>query len=279
LKLKDKVALITGGGRGIGQAIALAFAHEGAKVVVASRTLSDLHETVSQVQELGMSALALKADISQIKDVEQMVNATIQEFGRIDILVNCAGMFGPIGPLVKNDTAKWIETVNVNLIGTFLCCKAVLPFMIKQGSGKIINLSGGGAANPHPFFSAYATSKAAVVRFTETFAEEVKQFNVQANAIAPGGIATRLQDEVIAAGELAGAEALANAKKIKATGGTPLDKPAGLAVFLASDESKGLTGKLISAVWDDWQNMSENISEVAASDIYTLRRVTKLEKT
>ena len=226
----------------------------------------------------GASALALKADVSKVQDVEKMVESTVKEFGRVDILVNCAGMFGPIGPLVKNDTAKWIETINVNLIGTFLCCKAVLPFMIKQGSGKIINLSGGGAANPHPFFSAYATSKAAVVRFTETFAEEVKQFNVQANAIAPGGIATRLQDEVIAAGELAGAEALANAKKIKATGGT-LEKAAGLAVFLASDESKGLTGKLISAVWDDWQNMGEKISEIVASDIYTLRRVTKLEKT
>jgi 3-oxoacyl-[acyl-carrier protein] reductase len=147
--------------------------------------------------------------------------------------------------------------------------------MIKQCSGKIINLSGGGAASPHPCFSAYATSKAAVVRFTETISEEVKEFNVQANAIAPGGIATRLQDEVIAAGELAGAEALANAKKIKATGGTPLDKPASLAVFLASDESKGLTGKLISAVWDDWQNMGTQISDIMSSDIYTLRRITK----
>ena len=148
--------------------------------------------------------------------------------------------------------------------------------MIKHGSGKIINLSGGGAANPQPCFSAYATSKAAVVRFTETISEEVKGFNIQVNAIAPGGIATRLQDEVIAAGELAGAEALAKAKRIKAAGETTLDKPVALSVFLASDESKGLTGKLISAVWDDWQNMGKNASELVSSDLYTLRRVTKL---
>jgi 3-oxoacyl-[acyl-carrier protein] reductase len=276
MKLKGKVALITGGGRGIGRAIALAFAHEGATVVVASRTLSEVNETVTHLKTIGASALALKVDVSQVQDVERMVQLSIQEFGQIDILVNCAGMFGPIGPLVKNDTAKWIETITVNLIGTFLCCKAVLPFMIEQGSGKIINLSGGGAANPHPNFSAYGTSKAAVVRFTETFAEEVKAFNVQANAIAPGGVNTRLQDEVIAAGDLAGAEGLANAKKIKQTGGTPLDKPVGLAVFLASEESNGITGKLISAVWDDWQNMGENVSEIVTSDIYTLRRVTKI---
>jgi 3-oxoacyl-[acyl-carrier protein] reductase len=150
--------------------------------------------------------------------------------------------------------------------------------MISQNYGKIINLSGGGAANPHPCFSAYAASKAAVVRFTETISEEIKDCNIQANAIAPGGIATRLQDEVIAAGELAGKEALANAKEIKATGGTPIATPAALAVFLASDESKGLTGKLISAVWDDWQNMKQMIPEIASSDIYTLRRVVRFEK-
>jgi NAD(P)-dependent dehydrogenase (short-subunit alcohol dehydrogenase family) len=279
LKLKDKVALITGGSKGIGQAIALAFAREGASVVVASRTLSDANETASMIKAFDVRALALKVDVSQMEDVEKMVNAIIQEFGTIDILVNCAGMFGPIGPLVKNDMSKWIETINVNLIGTVLCCKAVLPFMINQKSGKIINLSGGGAANPHPRFSAYATSKAAVVRFTETIAEELKEYNVQVNAIAPGGIATRLQDEVIAAGELAGKDSLAKAKKIKATGGTPLDKPASLAVFLSSDESKGLSGKLISAVWDDWQNMGDKIPEIASSDIYTLRRITKIEKT
>lgn len=278
MKLRGKIALITGGSRGIGQAIALAFAREGATVVVASRTASELNVTVSQVEASGAEALAFEADVSCVEDVSRLVDFVLQKFCRIDVLVNCAGIFGPIGPLVKNDAAKWIETININLIGTVLCCKAVLPSMIRQRSGKIINLSGGGAASPYPCFSAYATSKAAVVRFTETISEELRDYNIQANAIAPGGVATRLQDEVIAAGELAGKEALLNAERIKMIGETTLDKPAALAVFLASEDSKGLSGKLISAVWDDWQNMIEKIPEITASDIYTLRRVTKLEK-
>jgi NAD(P)-dependent dehydrogenase (short-subunit alcohol dehydrogenase family) len=276
MKLSGLIALITGGGRGIGQAIAIAFAREGASIAIASRTRSELDDTLSKVKQYGVPALALVADISKPDDVQKIVQTAINEFGRIDILVNCAGVFGPIGPLIKNDTAKWIETININLIGTVLCCKAVLPFMIKNGSGKIINLSGGGAGYPHPYFSAYSTSKAAVVRFTETISVEVKENNIQVNAIAPGGIATKLQDEVLAAGELAGKEALVNAKKIKATGGTPLDKPTSLAVYLASAESNGLTGKLISAVWDDWQNMANDIPKINSTDLYTLRRITSL---
>lgn len=264
--------MVTGGGRGIGQAIALAFAREGAQIVVASRTISELNDTVNKIKTLGAESAAKEADVSNPDSVNNLVAFAVNKFSKIDVLVNCAGMFGPIGPLVKNDVSKWIATINVNLIGTVLCCKAVLPFMIKQLSGKIINMSGGGAANPHPNFSAYGTSKAAVVRFTETISEEVKDYNIQVNAIAPGGIATCLQDDVIAAGELAGKEALANAQKIKATGGTPMEKPVSLAVFLASKESDWLRGKLISAVWDDWQNMPRT---VALSDIYTLRRVTK----
>jgi NAD(P)-dependent dehydrogenase (short-subunit alcohol dehydrogenase family) len=278
VKLKNKVAVITGGGRGIGQAIAFAFAREGATIIVVSRTLSELKETVSIIKKTGIEAIALKADISRIEEVDKLIKIVIQRYSRVDILVNCAGIFGPIGPLVTNDTSKWIEAINTNLLGTVLCCKAVLPYMIEQRYGRIINLSGGGAASPHPCFSAYSASKAAVVRFTETLSEEIKQYNIQANAIAPGGIATRLQDEIIAAGELAGIAALEKAKKIKASGGTPLTVPASLAVFLASEESDGLTGKFISAVWDDWKNMGHSILEIAASDIYTLRRVIKIEK-
>lgn len=275
MKLNDKVAIITGASRGIGRAIALAFAREGADVVVVSRKLSEVEETATQVRTLGRRALALRVDVSLMEDVESMVKSTLQEFGRIDVLVNNAGILGPVGPLVENDANHWVGTIRVNLIGTFLCCKAVLHIMIKQGGGKIINLSGGGAAYPHPRFSAYATSKAAVVRLTETLAEELKEFNIQVNAIAPGALNTRLQEEILAAGEVAGEKALAEAKKVKETGGTPLDVPAALAVFLASDESDGLTGKLISAVWDDWQNMGKRVSEIMSSDLYTLRRVTK----
>jgi len=278
MKLKDRIAIVTGAGRGIGRAIALAFAREGADVVVVSRTLSEVQETAAQVMALGRRSFPLQVDVSRKEDVERMVELALGEFGKVDVLVNNAGILGPLGPLVQNDVERWIETIKVNLIGTFLCCKAVLPIMIKHGGGKIVNLSGGGAAYPHPCFSAYATSKAAVVRLTETLAEELKEFNIQVNAIAPGAVNTRLREEIMAAGEVAGQKASAEAEKVRERGGTSPDLAAALAVFLASDESDGLTGKLISAVWDDWQNMSKRVSEIVSSDIYTLRRITTRSK-
>ena len=277
MKLKDKVAIVTGAGRGIGKAIALTFAEEGAHVVVVSRSLPEVMETAAQAEALGRHALALKVDVSKKEAVAHMVGSAVKEFGKIDILVNNAGIQGPIGLMVENDIEHWAETINVNLIGTFLCIKAVLPVMLKRRQGKIINLSGGGATSSRPHFSAYASSKAAVVRLTETLAEEVKVFNIQVNAIAPGAVNTRMLEQVLAAGDAAGEKTQAEAKKQLETGGTPPKKAAALAVFLASDESDGLTGRLISAVWDDWQGMVGRIPEITASDLYTLRRITPRE--
>jgi len=280
LKLEDKVAIVTGSGRGIGKAIALAFAKEGADVVVLSRTQSEAAETATRVKALGRRALALKADVSKKEDVGRIVRSTVHEFGKVDVLVNNAGTLGPVGPAVDNDVEKWIKTVNINLIGTFLCSKMVLPIMINRRQGKIINLSGGGATGPRPRFSAYAASKAAVVRFTETLAEEVKEFNIQVNAIAPGALNTRMHDQVLAVGEAAGERELALSRRVKEGRGTPFELPTVLAVFLASDESNGLTGRLISAVWDDWRNMSkERIEEIMSRELYTLRRIDKVSFT
>jgi 3-oxoacyl-[acyl-carrier protein] reductase len=273
MRLKNKIAIVTGASRGIGKAIAIAFAKEGADVVVVSRSLPEVEETAAQARALGRRALALKVDVSSRKDVTRMVGSAIEEFGKIDILVNNAGIQGPIAPIIEADIEQWIQTVNINLIGTFLCAKAVMPFMLKRRQGKIINLSGGGATSPRPYFSAYAASKAAVVRLTETLAEEVKGFNIQVNAIAPGAVNTRMLEQVLAAGKAAGEEALAEAKRQLETGGTPPETAAALAVFLASNESDGLTGRLISAVWDNWQGMAKRIPEIMASDLYTLRRI------
>jgi len=274
MKLKDTVAVVTGAGRGIGRAIALAFAREGAAVVVVSRTLSEVEETAAQIRALGRRTLALRVDVSLLEDVERMVKSTIREFGTIDVLVNNAGILGPIGPLVENDVEHWIETVKVNVIGTFLCCKAVLPVMIKQCKGKIINLSGGGAAYSRPRFSAYATSKAAVVRLTETLAEEVRELNIEVNAIAPGAVYSRLHNQVLNVSSKAGRKDLEVSRRVKETGGTPPQMFAALAVFLASDDSDGLTGRLMSAMWDDWRNMSkERIEKIMSKDLYTLRRI------
>jgi 3-oxoacyl-[acyl-carrier protein] reductase len=272
--LTQRVAIVTGGGRGIGQAIALALAKEGADVVVVSRTPAEIEATVAEIRAQKRRALAITADVSNPQDVTAMVEQVIREFGTVHILVNNAGIQGPIGPLVENDANAWIRTVMINLIGTFLCCRAVLPRMIQQRRGKIINLSGGGATGPRPNFSAYAASKAAVVRLTETLAEEVKPYNIQVNAIAPGPAATRMQDEVIAAGDIAGEQALAEARRVLERGGTPLELAAALAVFLASDASDGLTGKLIAAPYDDWQSWdAARIAELMSAPWFTLRRM------
>ncbi|HML02158.1 MAG TPA: SDR family oxidoreductase [Candidatus Bathyarchaeia archaeon] len=272
VKLKGKVAIVTGAGKGIGKAVALAFAREGAHVVVVSRTFLEIKDVAAQIGMMGRRALPLRVDVSRRGDVFKMVNSAAARFGRIDVLVNNAGVLGPVGPLVKNDVDDWIKTVEVNLIGTFFCCREVLPTMMKQHNGKIINFSGGGATSPRPRFSAYASSKTAVVRLTETLAEEVKEFNIQVNAIAPGLVDTRMHDQVLATGEAAGKKAIEESQRVKATGGTPLKLPVELAIFLASDASDGLTGKLISAMWDNWKEM--DLNEVSSSDVYTLRRKT-----
>jgi len=274
MKLKGKVAVVTGAGRGIGKAIALAFAKEGADLTVVSRTLAEVEQTARQVKGFGVKALPLRVDVSRAEEVDSMIEETLQMFGKIDVLVNNAGILGPVGLLVENDVKLWIETVHVNLIGTFLCCWAVLPHMMKRGSGKIINLSGGGAAYPKPRFSAYACSKAAVVRLTETLAEEVKDYNIQVNAIAPGIVKTRMVEQIVEAGEKAGEKALADARKALEDGGAGFEPVTSLAVFLASDESDGLTGRLISAVWDDWRSLNKDgIEEIMRKGYYTLRRI------
>lgn len=275
MKLEDKIAVITGAGRGIGKAISLTFAKEGANLVLLSRTLSELKKTAEEVGALGRRALILRADVSNEEQVEKSIDLAVREFGTIDILVNNAAIQGTIGPLVDNDVSKWIETIHINLVGVFLCCRSVLPHMIKKRRGKIINFSGGGATSPRPYFSAYGVSKAAVVRLTETLAKEVEAFNIQVNAIAPGTVNTRMLQQVLEAGTAAGEDELEHCRQQLESGGTPPELAAALALYLASDESDGLSGRLISAVWDDWQNMTQRIPVIQSCELYTLRRMTE----
>ena len=250
--LENKVAIVTGGSRGIGKAVAQLFLQKGAKVVVAARSEIEIHNTVKDLSLLG-HIIGVRTDVADKDEVHAMVQETISEFQSIDILVNAAGIQIPIGPLVEVDTEKWISNIQVNLVGTMLCCKEVLPIFVRQRKGKIINFSGGGATSPRPNFSAYACSKAAIVRFTETLAEEVKGYGIDVNAIAPGAVNTRMLDDIIEAGPAAGEE-LKAAQKRKTQGGVPPEFAAELSLFLASDASNGLTGKLISAPHDDWKS-------------------------
>jgi NAD(P)-dependent dehydrogenase (short-subunit alcohol dehydrogenase family) len=271
--LDGRVAIVTGGGRGIGRAICLALSQAGAAVAAAARTPAEITETVEMLNAGGGRALSVVTDVVDRDSVQALVAQTLADFGRIDILVNNAGVQGPIGALVDNDWQAWQRTIQVNLIGTFLCTQAVLPAMLARKRGKIINLSGGGATAARPNFSAYGASKAAVVRLTETLAEELRDAHIDVNAIAPGAVNTRMLDEVLAANAQAGSEWV-DAQQRARIGGTPVEIPAALAVFLASPASDGLTGKLISAPHDGWQNWDEaRIAELMAAPWLTLRRI------
>jgi NAD(P)-dependent dehydrogenase (short-subunit alcohol dehydrogenase family) len=275
MRLRGKAAIVTGGGRGIGEAIALAFAREGAHLSIASRTKAELDEVASRVQDLGGQVEVIPTDVSDGAGVMRLVEATLTAYGQIDILVNAAGVYGPIGPVWDVDVDEWIRATQINLFGTFMCCHAVLPHMIERRQGKIVNFSGGGATSPLPRFTAYGVSKTAIVRLTETMAEEAKEHNVQVNAIAPGAVDTRLQDDVLAAGKRAGS-LLGRIRKLRETGegGVPRELPAELALFLASSDSDGLTGKLVAAPHDGWESWdTDRIAELMLAPWFTLRRM------
>jgi NAD(P)-dependent dehydrogenase (short-subunit alcohol dehydrogenase family) len=276
MQLKNKSALITGGSRGIGKAIARAFLREGANVMLAARSEDELRIANGESgKEFGGDRIAIHlADVSRENDVKKLVDETIKRFSKIDILVNGAGIYGPIGPSESVDFAKWKQTFEINVFGTFKMFQEVAPHMMKQKKGKIINFSGGGDG-PLARFSAYSASKASVVRLTETLAAEIRDYNVDINAIAPGGVNTVFLDQALAAGAQAtGEEKYKMLLKQKEEGGVPPEKAAELCVFLASEASDGLSGKLLSAVWDDWRNWKRSdIEDIMKGDRLNLRRV------
>jgi len=272
--LKNKVALITGGSGYIGKAISRAFLREAAKVMLIARSVDELLAAKNELSDGFKSVEIYKADVTDSTDVKNLVKKTLKIFGKIDILVNAAGIYGPIGSSIDVDFDKWKQTFEINVFGTFNLMQRVLPIMIKKGRGKIINFSGGGDG-PFPRFSAYNSSKAAVVRLTETMAAEVKDYHIDINAIAPGPVNSRFLQQALEAGEEAvGKKRYQALLKQKNEGGVPPEKAAELCVFLASSASDGLTGKFLSAVWDDWKNWDKNkIAQIMKSDKYTLRRV------
>jgi len=276
MKLKNLNALITGGSQGLGKAIAEQFLREGANVVLCARSEKDLAATCDDLarQFPGLKVAAKTCDVSDEKPVAELVNFALAQLGSIDALVLNAGVYGPMGPTESVPLEEWRRAIEINLFGVLLPCRSLIPHFKKAGRGKIIVLSGGGATNPLPNISAYAASKAAVVRLMETFAEELKSFNVDVNAIAPGAFATRLVDEVLSAGpDKVGAAFFEKNKNWKENGAVPLELGAKLAVYLASAESNGITGKLISAQWDPWKDLQQHREELAKSDIYCLRRI------
>lgn len=273
--LANRVAVITGANRGLGEAIARAFAREGAGLVLAARDGVLLKQVATDLSTGAKQKVEwVSADVSEAAGINAIRERALETFGRVDILVNNAGVYGPIGPFEEVDWQEWCQALNVNLFGTVAMSRAIVPIMKRQGYGKIINLSGGGATAPLPRFTAYAASKAAVVRLTETIAEELAENHIDVNAIAPGALNTRLLDQVLEAGpERAGEDFYRRALKQNEEGGASLELAAELALFLASSESDGISGRLISAVWDDWHKFPIYRERIQESDVFTLRRI------
>lgn len=280
--LAGRGAIVTGASQGLGRAIAATLVQAGASVLLVARGEAPLQEARAELERLagrpGQRVAALAADVSDAEACAAVVARARALLPDLGILVNNAGVYGPIGRLEDVDWSAWVEAVRINLFGTALMCRAVVPLFRARGGGKIVNLSGGGATAPLPRFTAYAAAKTAVVRLTETLAEELRDARVDVNAIAPGALNTRLLDQVLAAGPEAAGEAFhERALRQREDGGVPLARGAALALFLASPASDGITGRLLSAVWDDWASLAGRAVELAGTDLYTLRRVTPRE--
>lgn len=277
MKLKGLNALITGGSQGLGKSIAEHYLREGANIVVCARNANELAATrdeLAQLAGVGQKIFAKLCDVSCEAQVRELVGFTLSELGSLQALVLNAGVYGPMGPTESVDITEWRRAIDINLFGVLLPCRSVIPYFKQVKRGKVVILSGGGATKAMPNISSYAASKAAVVRLMETLAEELKSFNVDVNAIAPGALATRLLDEVIAAGpDRVGAAYFEKNRLLKENGATPLQLGAGLAVYLASADSNGITGKLISAQWDPWSTLHTYREQLQESDIYCLRRI------
>jgi NAD(P)-dependent dehydrogenase (short-subunit alcohol dehydrogenase family) len=264
----NATVLITGAGRGIGKRFAIGFARAGYRVGLLGRNQAELDLTKLEIEDGGGSALRLRADV---RDYEQMLAAAdrmASTWGPVHALIANAAVLGPVGPFAANPPAAWREVFDVNVLGVMNSCRAVLPRMIERRDGKIIVVSGTGAALPRPGFSAYAASKAAMVRFVECLAEEVRDHNVQVNAIFPGHAYTNMTDELLHAGPRAGADEIENAERVRLTGGIPPEKQTQLALFLASDRSNHVTGKFLFAQ-DDWKRLEQ---DNVRPDAFTLRR-------
>jgi 3-oxoacyl-[acyl-carrier protein] reductase len=278
--LKGRRVVVTGASQGLGFGIAKAFLEAGASVMICARGAADLEKARGELEAIAPGQVhAAVTDIGREADIDALAAAAGAQMGGVDVLVANAGIHGPKGMIEDVDWQEWVDAIRINLTGTVYCCRAFLPMLRQSKRGKILILSGGGATKPFPMISAYAASKAGIVRYGETLAEELKPSGIDVNMIAPGALNTRLLFQVLEAGpEKVGEEMYKASLKQQATGGNDLNKATALCLFLASDEAEGVTGRLISAQWDPWERLGELKDELKPTDIYTLRRIIPAER-
>jgi 3-oxoacyl-[acyl-carrier protein] reductase len=279
--LQSQKAIVTGCARGLGAAVAQTMWREGADLLLIDHPQSSLSEfreslAASRAQQ---QAHAFPIDLSDLSAPQAIFAEAQRLWPRLDILVNNAGIQGPIGMIAENDWAAWRETIQIDLLAPAELCQLAIAWMRRTAGGRIVNLGGGGAAGLRPNFSAYATAKCGLIKFTETIAAEVASLGIRVNSIAPGPMNTAMLQEILSAGkDHAGAAEFEQVRKQVASGATDPQIAADLIVYLASEQSAGITGKLISAVWDPWRTFHEHAAELSSSDVYTLRRIVPADR-
>jgi len=272
-RMKKKIAIVTGGARGIGAAIAQRIAGENYHVVICSRSQQEIDDFIKTMSRLKLQLSGLVTDISKFGQCQRLFNFIQGLNGELEILVNNAGIYGPIGKLEENSYLEWEDTIRINLLGTVYCTQLAIPIMQKRKSGKIINICGGGVGGKDPLarFSAYYTSKTAIAGFTEVTAAELAEYNIQVNCIAPGAVNSRFTVYLISQGRnKAGDEMYTKAIKQKKTGGDSPELAARLVSFLISNKANHISGCLLSAKWDKKGELSD--SRTFTPNLYKLRR-------
>ena len=276
MDLSGKAAVVTGASTGLGLAVAKAYALAGSDVLITSRNAADLRAARAEIAALAPErrVIDVPGDIARSEDVAGLVAAAEREFGRIDVLVCNAGIFGAKGPIDTVDWAAWEYGIATNLLGTVMCCRLALPLLRRSAfRPKIVITAGGGSERAHPYISAYGASKAGLVRFGECLALQLRD-EADVNMFLPGRLLTRMADEVIAAGpDAVGQYYYDDFVELRKSGGASAENAADLAVFLGSADSDGITGRMLHAVRDAWRTLPQHRDEIAASDVYTLRRV------
>ena len=265
---QQPAVLITGAGRGIGKRLAIGFAKAGARVGLLGRSQGELDVTKLEIEHAGGMAHRFRADVREYEQVSAAVDRMIAVYGAVHTLIANAAILGPVGPFAEQRPRDWKEVFETNVLGVMNACRAVLPRMVHRRSGKILVIVDDCAANPRQYFAPYAAGKTALVRFAESVAEEVRNHNVQINCFSPGVAYTSMTDEILQAGERAGAGEIEAAEQTRLTGGALPDRQIQIALFLTSDRSNHLTGKLIM-VGDDLKKLEH---ENTRPDAWTLRR-------